>query len=566
MVISCVFYLEQTMSANRGRVPPPPPPPIGIGSGKRVNPGGSMNVGLSKRLSDELSQMLEADDFSIGGYLNKALAVERSSASSGVSPDDIEVERLMAKVALQLQLETQSCHDEIGRIGAELQAILPRCNADINRLAVGLDGMKDDTQALVDSFTASSNTTSTPSSGNPNAKSASGEGSAQDTMKTLSTLHALQMNLTFTKTILEATSSWDTTMSSIPSLLSNQKLSEAVTALTNLQQGARALRGMPGKEQRDETILKFKTQIETLLKPQLLHAFANIETRINLLHQSHHMYKQLGNLDNFVFEYVKNRPTDLHKGWFDFTPTLSTATSTTADSEIQAISNLVPEQSQQNSFIAFLPQWYDTILALLSEERRRTQTVFGNDAAPIVTAKILAEIFRPISKSFQSRLSSIYSPQTKNSGNNVIQNKDVTTLSYAGSLETICDAYEATLSFLCVAYDHIVDNVASQTDPSGKDSTHISSSNLPYNDIPHFELVKNIYIELASPFSPYQEQFSALELQNSSIQLAQIAKNIHAAVRLFSASAGSISLTHLQESIDKLEEFTPLVFSIVEGK
>jgi len=526
------------MSSSRTTVPPSPPPPLAVG--RRSSGGSASHTGLSKRLSDELSAMLEADDFSIGRYLNKALAV---GDSAGMGANDIEIERLMAKVALQLQLETQSCHDEIGRIGAELQAILPRCGADINRLAVGLDGMKDDTSALVESF--ASQVSSPDPSIMPIDPNIPQESTPSETMKTLSTLHALQLNLEFTKTVLEATSSWDTTMSSIPSLLSNQKLSEAVTALTNLQQGARALRGMPGKEQRDETILKFKTQIETLLKPQLLHAFANIETRINLLHQSHQMYKQLGNLDNFVHEYVKNRPADVHKGWFAFTPTLA--------STVDADSVTTTDTPKENSFMQFLPQWYQSILTLLSEEKRRTQTVFGNDEASFVTARILAETFRPILSSYKSRLSSIYASDAKNVQNTLEIMNDTSTLSYAGSLQTICDAYEATLQFLSLAYDHIANS-------NSVGNTTIVSD----NDPPHYQ---KYYIELASPFAPYQKGYSELEFQHSSLLLAKVAKDMHAAVRISSGKRNSITtLEDLQLSIDKLEQLAPSVFSMVEGE
>ena len=62
----------------------------------------------------------------------------------------------MAELALQLQVQTQSCHDEIGRIGAELRAILPRCAADLGRLNVGITNMKDDAESLLKAHLKSS--------------------------------------------------------------------------------------------------------------------------------------------------------------------------------------------------------------------------------------------------------------------------------------------------------------------------------------------------------------------------------------------------------------------------
>ena len=514
------------------------------GAGSGVVMGAGAGAGLSKRMNEELFDMLEADDFSIGNYLNKALSIPQKSSApnknemkTSIDDNDIEVERLMAKVALQLQLETQSCHDEIGRIGAELQAILPRCSTDIQRLSVGLDGMKDDTQALVSNYQLEEEMNR----------------EQKETMNTLSTLHALQMNLQFTKSILEATSSWDTTLSSIPSLLSNQKLSEAVTALTQLQQGARALRGMPGKDQREDTIQKFKTQIETLLKPQLLHAFANIETRINLLHQSYDMYKQLGNLDHFILEYVKHRPAKLHNGWFAFTPKI------TSDANEIAMTDYSTKK-EINPFLVFLPQWYESILTLLSEEKRRTRTVFGIDAAPNVTVQILRETFRPILSSFSSRLSSIYSYDENENNNGNDFSRSSTTLSHAGSLQTICDVYEATLQFLSKSYDYISKTQSSENE-TFENETKMKE------ELFHHEITKDTFITIASPFVPYQKSYAKLEFQNSSILLEKIAKDLHEAVRLFTGpSAGNISLSQLQEAIEQLEKLTPFVFSRVNGR
>ena len=87
---------------------------------------------------DELNDLLSSSTFSVPSYLNLALS---SSYGGGKSSSDPEMlQRRMAELALQLQIQTQSCHEDIGRIGAELQAILPRCAADVGRLGVGLEG------------------------------------------------------------------------------------------------------------------------------------------------------------------------------------------------------------------------------------------------------------------------------------------------------------------------------------------------------------------------------------------------------------------------------------------
>ena len=99
--------------------------------------------GPDQHLSDLLTN---PKAFSISTYLNQALEFETSSSSPSNTFDDEDLQRRMAELALQPQVQTQSCHDEIGRIGAELRAILPRCAGDLVRLNVELDGMKEDAQ------------------------------------------------------------------------------------------------------------------------------------------------------------------------------------------------------------------------------------------------------------------------------------------------------------------------------------------------------------------------------------------------------------------------------------
>lgn len=495
---------------------------------------GSNNLtSLSKTELQELSLLLGADDFSIGKYLNKALNVsskQEEVKEKEIKEADLEkVERRMHEIALSLQLETQSCHDEIGRIGAELQAILPRCAADINRLDAGLHGMKQDVSNLmgIDQMKKNLATATTITKGASTI-------SDVNTMKTLSTLHSLQTNLEFTKGILQATSHWDSTLSSIPSLLSEQKLSQAVTALTHLQQGARALRGMPGKDQREQTVQKFKTQIETLLKPQLLHAFANIENRVNLLHQTYEMYQQLNNTSDFLEEYVKNRPATLQKGWFSYAPSVSAVAQQTRTTTAVGSSSII-SSTNKPSFNEFLSQWYDSILALLAEERRRTQTVF-KEKAPYVTASILRETFRPLLPSFETRLNSICSAKSS-------------VASSEGSFTDIYKAYEQTLTFLSMAYDQIS-----------------SSSSSKSNTKSHSELIEEIYFTIVSPFLTHQLQYAILEYNNIQLQQGKLANDIQTAVRSLTNSANSNSLTLLENSIEKLDELAVSIFPMAQGK
>jgi hypothetical protein len=308
-------------------------------------------------LDEKLVGILSSDQSSVSEYLNTALS------DPAVTTSNDELSQRMTELALQLQLQTQSCHEDIGRIGAELQAILPRCAADIGRVGLGLDGLRLDAAALLESTTV-----------------AEGESDVSSSLELLTTLHALQANLTRTKEILSAAATWDTNLTSVSALLATQNLTEAVNALAQLESGERALRGMPHPEERLEQIAHIRQQVSVMLAPQLKHALANMNTRIAPLQQCVGLYTKLNKMDALKDEYVKNRPWAIHKAWFDYTPSYSKESADIA-------------QEKADSFLAWLPGWFDAVLSLLTEERRQSMAVFGAKLVPEITIKvtILAE-------------------------------------------------------------------------------------------------------------------------------------------------------------------------------
>jgi hypothetical protein len=497
----------------------------------------------------------------------------------------------MAELALQLQLESQRCHNQIEQIAMEINAMLPRCEADVTRLQVGLTGLQQDAASILQHPPASSSstvsgsgsgssstacTTSTTTANSSSADTSKKEGERRtDPLQTLTTLHALQTNLALTRSILSAASSWDATVSKLPSLLSpnvstssttgtgiaesgsveleasedpdssknkNQQqqqqqhtsttianLKEAVQALSTLDHGARALRGLPGREDRDKIIADFRQSIQVLLKPRLLSALQQSQplppgaaattgttsaARLGPIQQIASIYKLLGNTQTLEEEYVRARPATIHKLWFSFSP------STPVD------------------FATWLPGWYSNILSFLSDERRRCTTIFGHDVAPVITAKLVAECFRPLLTSFQARLVSIFphdpsvvlkrAPTASNNNNQIY-------------FEAICSSYEATLQFLSLAYDHL---------------TYVSPMQ-----------IRDLFSKVASPFAPYQKNFADLELQHSKLIIDGISKNIHkSVVTTISTQDEGDNLGLLQDAVEKLSNLSLAVFPVVEGK
>ena len=218
---------------------------------------------------------------------------------------------------------------------------MPRCAADVGRLQVGLEGMELGVRGLLGGMEGSSSGNgelmkrqsskvekSGANNGVTGADVSAGVGvhhksseSGNNPLATLQSLLNLRTHLTATRTILSAASSWDETINSIPMLLSTSppNLVEATAAVSQLERGARALRGMPeGREERDAALARLRTQLEVLLKPQLRHALRKMDTRLGPLQQCVQMYDSLGKMSVMREEYVRMRPGEIHGLWFSF--------------------------------------------------------------------------------------------------------------------------------------------------------------------------------------------------------------------------------------------------------
>lgn len=594
-------------------LPPPPklpPLPSAVGRAKKL-------TSVAPKSEQELNTILSSDNFTVAKYLNYALHSITSVPDQNGSEETQQ--RLMAELALQLQVQTQSCHDEIGRIGAELRAILPRCAADLSRLNVGIENIQEDANSLLDAHLKSSlshrkgadsaaeNHESSNDEGNTNDQSMRDDDADKEnehgenqemgmtpleTLETLSTLHALQQNLLSTKEILTAASTYNNTLTKIPSLLTPTTLQNAVAALSDLESGAKALSGMPGQAQRDDEIASIRNQILTLLKPVLLHALNKVESRLGPLQTCVGMYMSLNKVESLVEEYVKCRPTVIHKLWFDFRKSTSSSEheeknnddtrNPTDDLEFydeqpstdvgekgdeDFNSSTIAKQSSDignkdpgETFVEWLKTWYEAVLLLLSEERRRAHAVFGAVLAPEIMIKVLNECFRPLLASFSARLNSIC-PTNENSLNMISTKSDG-----VQAFESICRAYESTLQFLSVAYEQMIDfesNSSNEDIEEGEAAASDVGNKLTCRTKSPVQLhimARSIFISVASPFAPYQKNFAKLESQNCGFTARMVSDNIHDAV-----SRRILSLSDMQESVEKLNNLAPYVFPLVQG-
>lgn len=542
------------------------PPSVLPGTSSPYKPAGSASGPQAGRLASESDRMLASPAFTVAAYLNRALdlgggdfAGSESGASrpvpalpSGAGAGGSLLQSRMAELALLLQMQTQTCHDEIGRIGAELRAILPRCGGDVKRLERGLVDMKEDSRALL-----------------RDAVAGQASRGGEKAIETLSTLHSLQSNLERTRRILGAASSWDVTMTSVPGLLSNQNLTEAVAALTALESGERNLEGMPGRQERSDAIARIRGQIEVLLKPQLLHALKNMNSRLGPLQQCVSMYLQLGKIDGLADEYVRQRPAHIQTEWFNFVPPRPPVSAPVAersgtqsnpdDFGFEDGDRKEPQREEGSAtgttaafagaFLAFLPGWYSSILALLAEEQRRAGAIFGYDLAPKIMVRVLGECFRPIASSFKARLVSMCPPDVGRSDD-------------GWSLDPLCKAYEATIQFFSQAYE-LFDGFDRGRSWGGQEGQFPSTAGaIAMTPAELYGLAKSTFVDIASPFVTYQRDFLKLEKKNCGILSKAASREIQAAVG--GRDVGS-NLVSLQRAVDRLRALAPSPIPLAEA-
>jgi len=550
----------------------------------------AISSSIDPEIEERLSSLLTSPTFSVSKYLNLALKDENEQQQSSISPEEYEqqLEQRMASLALQLQMRTQSCHDEIGRIGAELQAIVPRCAGDVGRLQVGLEGMELDVRGLLEGMDG--NNTSISSSvnkkGDANGADISGglisseQQTDVDNVNPLTTLHSLlnlRTHLTTARAILSAASSWDETINSIPMLLSTTppNLVEAVAALSQLEKGERALQGLPeGRDDREATLKKLRTQLEVLLKPQLLHALKKMDTRLGPLQQCVGMYGSLGKMEVMREEYVKIRPLEIHALWFSFGGGTSSGDNLKVkkeqnkeeekddnveeggDEEVEDFDfgedneltdSATTHQTTAKQFMEFLPTFYEAVLELLSKERTQAKMVFGPELAPSIVARVLIECFKPIVTSFEKRLGKICPPPGSKG-----LSLNMNTADGTGGPEAIASAYESTIQFLSLAYDQMEAwNGTTQEDAKSNPITKTDDEDPTTPESP-IQSIRSAFLLIASPFLPYQQALAMAERDPMGEAASMVAKDVRSVVKF-------------EDAAERLGDLAPFMFPLAES-
>jgi len=186
-------------------------------------------------------------------------------------------------------------------------------------------------------------------------------------------------------------------------------------------------------------------------------------------------------------------------------------------------------------------------LDLLEEERRKSGVVFGKECASEITTMVLSEAFRPILSSFQTRLNALCPSKpdsTQSSSNN-------------GSLAAVAGAYQQTLQFISLAYNHL-----------------LSDSPTPS----HQKQIYKVLTTVASPFANYQIHYPELEEIYATNAASPTIKRIQQASKPPSYSVtrdddddenetppARNNVTRLRDTLSSLRENAPAVFSLVSS-
>lgn len=139
----------------------------------------------------------------------------------------------------------------------------------------------------------------------------------------------------------------------------------------------------------------------------------------------------------------------------------------------------------------------------------------------------------------------------------------VSSLVPSGSFEKICVAYEATLQFLSVAYESMVDFTSSHSSDSNDKS---SSSLRTKTPLELYKMIRSTFIAIGSPFAPYQENYADFESNHSGMTARIVSRDIHDAVTLMKVGNTTSLLQGLQDSVEKLTSLAPFIFPLAEGK
>jgi len=225
--------------------------------------------------------------------------------------------------------------------------------------------------------------------------------------------------------------------------------------------------------------------------------------------------------------------------------------------------------------------------------------------------KVLNECFRPILPSYKTRLTAIHpidatgdimdsgggTTKTNVMETNKLKNKSLTSAS--GSFESICAAFEATLNFLSVAYEQIVEmesegggNIGDRKFNKGGSSNKSNSvmsnnnnkgaggrddNNTKMTDIAEGEIlpsriksparfhvfIQAIFVAIGSPFAPYQKNYVSLESIHSIMSYNVVAKDVRSVSSTVTSTdntSTTLTLPDLQDTVERLTLLAPFVF------
>lgn len=315
-----------------------------------------------------------APDFDVRVWINgvvSAYETEGESPTSSSIHRDGGLDAHITSTCTKLQLLSEDLSDELEARMSDIVDALPRTMAELERIDRGVRTLHGDLSQLTAALDVIHHGT--------NAR-----------VDLLARLDLTKTNMESSVATLREAANWETLLREVGGRLASGDLTRVAEGLEGLGRSLEVLKGMPEAEQRELAVANVKHQLEEALKPRLHAALqqsagksGSAGSHMHLL-QYVDIYRRMGQLDALQEEYTKARPSAVHKAWF---------------SHEHQSSGMTP-------WLEWLPSYYDEIVAMLIDERRRTAEVFGEEAAPGVLCSLMLQTLQPITDPFSARLAS----------------------------------------------------------------------------------------------------------------------------------------------------------------
>ncbi|CAM9229625.1 unnamed protein product, partial [Phaeothamnion confervicola] len=330
------------------------------------------------------------ESFNVVAWLNGVIEGSGSQANGNAHGEatDTGLQSHLTGVVTRLQILSGEMNQDLEKNMVEIMAAVPRTMHEVNRIEASVRGLAGSLQLLLEQLEDIDQGTNTH-------------------VELLAQLDLVKSNMQDCMATLTEAANWNQLVRDAHGRLAAGDLSGVAERLEALRRSMAVLQNMPEAAGRSATLAQLQDQLEELIKPRLTQALQ--KERVAPLSEFVEIFGRLGKLEQLQLEYTRARPAAAHRHWFAW------------------------GGAAQEPFATWLPSFFEQVIGLVTDERRRAAELFGHDAASGVLSQLLLHTFEPIAGSFLERLN------------------DRSSLPWPAAV----DLYPDTLSFLAQALEQL---------------------------------------------------------------------------------------------------------------